>query len=103
MYGIPEAGRLANDLLIARLKKYGYIKATHTSGYWKQLWKPSSWTLIVDDFGLKYTNKRHVTKLLTIISQLYVMKMDWPGTSFYYTQVELRELTMGRTLSPRIY
>ena len=24
MYGIPEAGRLANDLLRARLKKYGF-------------------------------------------------------------------------------
>ena len=35
MYGIPEAGRLENDLLRARLKKYGYIEATHTPGYWK--------------------------------------------------------------------
>ena len=25
MYGIPKAGRLANDLLRARLKKHGYI------------------------------------------------------------------------------
>ena len=37
---------------------------------------------IVDDFGFKYTNKRHVDKLLKIMSQWYVMKMDWPGTSF---------------------
>ena len=71
-------GRLANDLLIARLKKYGYIEATHTPGYWKHLWKPISWTLIVDEFGFKYTNKRHVDKLLKIMSQWYVMKMDWP-------------------------
>ena len=33
MYGIPEVGRLANDLLRARLKKHGYIEATHTPGY----------------------------------------------------------------------
>ena len=82
MYGTPEAGRLANDLLRARLKKYGYIESTHTPGYWKHLWKPISWTLIVDDFGFKYTNKRHVDELLKIMSQWYVMKMDWPGTSF---------------------
>ena len=41
MYGIPEAGRLENDLLRARLKKYGYIEATHTPGYWKHIWSPS--------------------------------------------------------------
>ena len=82
MYGIPEAFRLANDLLRARLKKYGYIEATHTPGYWKNIWKPIIWTLIVDYFGLKYTNKQHVDKLLKIMSQCYVMKMDWEGTSF---------------------
>ena len=82
MYGIPEAGRLANDLLRERLKKYGYIEATHTPGYWKHIWKPISWTLIVDDFGFSYTNKRHVEELLKIMSQWYVMKMDWKGTSF---------------------
>ena len=82
MYGIPEAGRLANDLLRVRLKKYGYIEATHTPNYWKHMWKPISWTLIVDDFGFNYTNKRHVDELLKIMSQWYVMKMDWKGTSF---------------------
>ena len=82
MYGIPEAGRLANDLLQARLKKHGYIEATHTPGYWKQIWNPISWTLIVDDFGFKYTHKRHVEELLKIMSQWYVMKMDWGRTSF---------------------
>ena len=82
MCSIPETGRLANDLLRSRLKKYGYIEATHTLGYCKNVWKPISWTLIVDDSGFKYTNKQHVDKLLKIMSQWYVMKMDWECTSF---------------------
>ena len=82
MYGIIEAGRVANNLLRARLKKYGYIEATHTPGYWKHLWKPISWLLIVYDFGFKFTNKRHVDELLKIMLQWYVIKMDWPGTIF---------------------
>ena len=53
MYGILEAGRLANDLLRTRLKTNGYIEATHTPGYWKHIWKPVSWTLILDDFRFK--------------------------------------------------
>ena len=82
MYGIPEDGRLENDLLRARPKKYGYIEATHTPGYQKHIWKIISWTLILDEFGFKFKNKRHVDELLKIISQWYVMKMDWEGTSF---------------------
>ena len=34
MYGIPEAGRLANDLLRERLKKFGYYECTHTPCFW---------------------------------------------------------------------
>ena len=53
MYGIPEAGRLANDFLRKRLKELGYYECLHTPGYWRHIWKPISWTLIVDDFGIK--------------------------------------------------
>ena len=35
-----------------------------------------------NDFGFKYTNKQHVDELLKIMLLWYVMKMDWPGTSF---------------------
>ena len=46
------------------------------------MWKPISWTLIVDDFSFKYTNKQHVDELLKIMSQWYLMKMDWGRTIF---------------------
>ena len=46
------------------------------------MWNPISWTLIVDDFGFKYANKRKVDELLKIMSLWYVMIMDWSGTSF---------------------
>ena len=67
MDGIPEAGRLANDLLRQRLKEYGYYECTHTPRYRRHLWKPTSWTLIVDDFGIKYTNKKDIDELLGIM------------------------------------
>ena len=61
MYGIPEAGRLANDLLQKKMKDFGYYECTHTPGYWRHLWKPISWTLIVDDFGIRYIQKKILT------------------------------------------
>ena len=81
MYGIPEAGRLANDLLRQTLKKFGYYETTHTPGFWKHLYKPISWTLIVDDFGFKYTDKRHIDEFLEIMAKWYVVKMDWLGSA----------------------
>ena len=54
MYGLPQAGRLANDLLRERLAKHGYYEAPHTPGLWKHTWRPVWFSLIVDDFGIKY-------------------------------------------------
>ena len=34
MYGLPQAGILANKLLKKRLAKYGYFKMPHTPGLW---------------------------------------------------------------------
>ena len=87
----------------SKTEKYGYIEATHTPGSWKHVWKPISWTLIVDDFVFKYTNKRHVEELLKIMLQWYGMKMGLEGKlRRYYPQVKLWRRAMCRTLPPRI-
>ena len=37
MYGLPQAGRLANDQLKKHLQKYGYIHSDKTNGLWTHL------------------------------------------------------------------
>ena len=78
----PGSRHIGKWSVISKTEKYGYIEVTHTPGYWKHIWKPTSWTLILDDFGFKYTNKQFADELLKIMSQWYVMKMDWECTSF---------------------
>jgi hypothetical protein len=34
MYGLPQAGRIAYDALVAHLKPHGYYPAPHTPGLW---------------------------------------------------------------------
>jgi hypothetical protein len=53
MYGLPQAGIIAQELLEQRLLKAGYTQSKITSGYWKHEWRPISLTLVVDDFGVK--------------------------------------------------
>ncbi len=60
MYGLPQVGILANQLLKKRLPKYGYYKVPYTHGLWKQHTRPIQFTLVVDDFGIKHANNKDV-------------------------------------------
>ena len=49
MYGLPQAGKLANDELIKHLAPFGYHPTTHTSGLWTHNTRNISFILTVDD------------------------------------------------------
>ena len=51
-YGLPQSGKLANDLVRTRLNKAGYYEAATTPGLWKHKWHPIQFCLVVDDFGI---------------------------------------------------
>jgi hypothetical protein len=50
MYGLPQAGILANELLQRNLAKDGYRPTQHTHDLWKHDTRPISFSLVVDDF-----------------------------------------------------
>jgi hypothetical protein len=54
MYGLKQAGLLANQLLQTRLAPFVYHPARHTTGRWLHKTRPISFTLVVDDFAVKY-------------------------------------------------
>ena len=58
MYGLPQAGRIAHDNLKKHLAKSNYAPCTHTSGLWKHTTNDICFTLWVDDFLVKYTNRK---------------------------------------------
>jgi hypothetical protein len=53
MYVLPQAGILANELLQRNIAKDGYRPTTHTHGLWTLDTRPISFSLVVDDFGVK--------------------------------------------------
>jgi hypothetical protein len=63
MYGLPQAGILANELLQRNLAKYGYRPSTHTHGLWTHDTRPISFSLVVDDFGVKYVGREHAENI----------------------------------------
>ena len=52
VYGIPQSGSLANDLLDTRLLKHDYCQFPQTPGLWRHKWRPVLFFLIVDDPGV---------------------------------------------------
>ena len=72
-YGLPQSGRLANDLLRERLNKAGYREAPTTPGLWRHDWRPIQFVLIVDDFGVEYVGKKHADHLLAVLNEHYDM------------------------------
>ena len=82
MYGLPQAGRLAFDLLKKRLSAHGYAPVQHTPGLWKHNQLPIAFTLVVDDFGVKYINKHHAIHLITTLQNYYTISEDWTGSTY---------------------
>jgi hypothetical protein len=54
MYGSKQAGLLANKLLQKCLAPFGYYPAQQTPGLWLLKTRPIAFSLIVDDFAVKY-------------------------------------------------
>ena len=83
MYGLPQASMLANKLLKRRLAKHGYYEVCHTPGYWRHMWQPIDFTLVVDDFGVGYEDNEHALHLLQTLRQYYeAVSVNWTGTLY---------------------
>jgi hypothetical protein len=52
MYGLPQAGKLANDRLCKFLAPFGYVPCPITPGLWKHLHSDLMFTLVVDKIGI---------------------------------------------------
>jgi hypothetical protein len=76
---LPQAGIIAQELLQECLLAAGYSQSKPTPGYWKHEWGPISFTLVVDDFGVKYIGKEHAMHLIKILKEHYEVEEDWEG------------------------
>ena len=76
MWGLPQAGILANKLLRKRLAPQGYFECKQTPGLWKHATQP---TLVVDDFGVKYLRQEDIDHLINCIRKKYELTEDWDG------------------------
>jgi hypothetical protein len=77
MYGLKQAGLLANQMLQTRLAPFGYYPVRHTPGLWLHKTRPIAFSLIVDDFDIKYVGKQHTDHLRNALLQSYELTTNW--------------------------
>jgi hypothetical protein len=81
-YGLRQSGKIAHDDLVSHLQKYGYVKAPRTDGLFIHKDRDINFTLVVDDFGIKYTDKADVEHLVAALRDKYPLKVDWKAEQY---------------------
>eukprot|EP00804_Cyclotella_cryptica_P028787 CCRYP_018723-RA/>CCRYP_018723-RA protein AED:0.47 eAED:0.47 QI:0/0/0/1/0/0/2/0/261 len=82
MYGLPQAGLLANELLKKCLNAQGYFQSKLFPSFWRHTQCPIQFSLVVDDFDIKYTCCEHANHLLTFLQEHYTITADWTGNRY---------------------
>jgi hypothetical protein len=57
--------------LTKRLKQHGYTQSKTTPGLWTHEWHSITFSLVVDNFRVKYIRKEHAQHLLPMVQKYY--------------------------------
>ena len=59
-----------------------YFEVPHTPGLFRHKTRLVWFTLVVDDFGIKYVGKEHAQHLLNVLKEFYEIEEDWTGSLY---------------------
>ena len=82
IYGLKQSGALSNKMLAKILNKEGYYQAKHTKGLWLHKTKSISFTLVVDDFGVAYKERKDCEELIKLLEGTYPCKCNWSDNRY---------------------
>ena len=82
MYGLPQAGLLSHNHLIGHLALHGYIQDSNVPCLFTHITQDLQFTLVVDDFGVKYSNVADVYELVRILEMEWPIKLDLTGVKY---------------------
>jgi hypothetical protein len=89
MYGLPQAGILANKLLKEQLVRHGYFKQLHTPRLWNHVTRPVWLNLCMDNFGIRCIGREHVQHLHdALCKETYEIVEHWMGD--LYCRIRLK-------------
>ena len=90
IYGLPQAGKLSQDRLVKHLAANDYIQCVNTPCLFKHKINGVVFTLVVDDFLIKFKGRDSVDHLLNVLRELYKITTDFSRDSLKYVGITLR-------------
>ena len=82
MYGLKQAGIIANMELTKHLNKFGYHPVQHIPGLWRHKTRATIFILAVNNFAIKYATHQDANHLLQALCAKYTISTYWEA-SFY--------------------
>ena len=77
IYGLPQAGILTNKHLKEKLELLNYYEVAPTPSLWRHITWPVQFSLVVDDFRVKYIGKENAKHLIKAIQEAgYKVALD---------------------------
>ena len=75
-HGLKNSGCIAHDDLVQHLQKHRFVQAQKKMDC-SRTYRDISFTLVVDNFVLKFTNKQDCDYLIKIMREKYKFKVDY--------------------------
>jgi len=98
LYGLPQAGRLAHEKLTTLLAKHDY-RPTSTPCLFKHATNGLYFTLVVDDFLIKYHDRASLEHLFTSIREEYNFDVDETATKYIGMTIDYNKPQRTITIS----
>jgi len=98
MYGLPHAGRIAQDVLIQRLASHGYHQ-TGTTCLFRHVTNGIAFTLVVDDFGVKFKNPTAAEDLIRCLQLYYTLTIKKKATKYLGLTIDVDHVAREVRLS----
>ena len=82
MYGIVQAGIISHTALKEHLRPFIYEPAPITPGLWRFNKNGIIFTLVVDEFGIKYKRKEDEMHIIHALQEIYDITKYWTGSLY---------------------
>ena len=91
LFGFPQAGRISHLYLVNEvLAPAGYIQDAVVPCIFRHRTNGIVFTLVVDDFGIKYDKGTYPTHLLDTLRTKYQIKVDETGSKYLGMNIDIR-------------
>jgi hypothetical protein len=98
-YGLPQAGALSQQRLFKHLAKNGYHQLRHTPSFFRNESGTVRFGLVVDDFAVLWTRQLDFDHLLSTLTKLYKIKVNYKGNKYLGMTIQINRKARHVTLT----